>query len=514
MNRFFTCIVFALQIIACAGHPTVEVNGTSLLGDSLATGVHVFRGVPFAKPPVGALRWQRPQPLEVTGSKRSARRFAPACMQWPRILDWYRDLAETFGASRDVFDDLEVSEDCLYLNIWSPDTLSGELLPVMVYIHGGSNNSGWAYEPNYHGHNFAENGVVFVSIAYRLGVFGFFSHPELNDANFGLWDQLAALRWLQDNIARFGGDPARVTVFGESAGAEDVLALMASPAANGLFHGAILQSTAGFGIGSDSAPSLDDEQQRGVATASLFGIDGDDALTGLRKLPAAELLAGYEEEFAAYYHSPAIDGTLLDKSVWETVQDGELAPLPFIIGSNADEWYAYTAEDAGPARLAATVAGTEYLNHPDTIEAVSEERDYREAIDRVASAEAMHCPSQILAAVQAQRERNTWVYYFSRIRDGDAGRKVRAYHGAELPYVFGTHDPWMTTTNTDILLTDVMMKYWTRFAATGEPNSPTLPRWPVFATSGGVVMEFGNEPALIPAPEPMLCNLYRDNIRD
>ena len=177
-----------MQLCACAANPVVEVDGELLQGDRDRGEIAVFRGVPFAEPPVGDLRWQRPQPLQTKSAVRDATKFRAACMQSMRILNWYRDLAETFGASRNVFDDLAISEDCLYLNVWTPDFRPAARLPVMVFIHGGSNNSGWAYEPNYHGNALAGRGVVVVSIAYRLGVFGFFSHPETSDANFGLWE--------------------------------------------------------------------------------------------------------------------------------------------------------------------------------------------------------------------------------------------------------------------------------------------------------------------------------------
>ena len=224
--------LLCVGVTACNIQPEVEVNGEVLHGEYFAdTGVAVFRSIPFAEPPLGHLRWRPPQPLGMKLAYREATAFAPVCMQSPRILEWYRDMAEIFGSSPDVFEDLVTSEDCLYLNIWSPDLHEDAALPVMVYIHGGSNKSGWSYEPNYHGHALAKRGVVLVSIAYRLGVFGFLSHPDLDDdngiANFGLWDQVTALKWIQEYIRQFGGDPERVTVFGESSGAQDILTLMA-----------------------------------------------------------------------------------------------------------------------------------------------------------------------------------------------------------------------------------------------------------------------------------------------
>ena len=498
-----------MQLCACAANPVVEVDGELLQGDRDRGEIAVFRGVPFAEPPVGDLRWQRPQPLQTKSAVRDATKFRAACMQSMRILNWYRDLAETFGASRNVFDDLAISEDCLYLNVWTPDFRPAARLPVMVFIHGGSNNSGWAYEPNYHGNALAGRGVVVVSIAYRLGVFGFFSHPETSDANFGLWDQLAALEWVQRHIATFGGDPARVTVFGESAGAQDVLALMASPRASGLFHRAILQSTAGFGIGPKSQPTLDEEQRRGVLTADLFGFVGAESLEQLRQVPAARLLRVYEDNFAEHYHTPAIDNSLLSEPVWHSINAGRIAAIPIIIGTNADEWYESAPADADSDDVIDRVSASRYLNAPSVVEAVLAETDPREALDRIDSAEFMLCPSQRLAAMQTARYGNAWVYYFSRVRDGAAGSSVRAYHGAELPYVFGSHDPWLPTTDVDWLLTRQIMGYWTSFAGNGDPNATGSPPWATFSDPAGPVMTFANEVRQGAAQEPVLCAVFR-----
>jgi para-nitrobenzyl esterase len=502
-------------ITACSPPtPTVTAGGEQLTGERTDNGMYVFRGIPFAEPPVGDLRWQRPQPVAVPVAERDATRFAPACVQSPRILEWYRDLAETFGATRDVFDDLEVSEDCLYLNVWTPTLNPDAELPVLVYVHGGSNSSGWAYEPNYHGHALAEHGAVVVSIAYRLGVFGFFSHPELDDANFGLWDQVAALEWIRDNIAAFGGNPDRVLAFGESAGAQDVLALMASDVAKPLFHAAALQSTAGFGIGRRSSPTLGDEQARGVRTAALFGIEGDGALDALRAVPAEELFRVYDEQPEYYYHSPAVDGALIDKPIWDVVTDGELSPIPIIIGSNADEWYANTSADATMDDVVIAVEAKQFLNTPVVLEAVAGEADPREAIDRIDSAEYMLCPSQALAAHQTALHDNAWLYYFSRVRDGEAGAEVRAYHGAELPYVFGTHDPWMTTSTPDRDLSGSMMRYWISLATDGDPNGAGLPDWPAFTGPDGSVMNFSDAAGVGSPQEPVLCRVFTERLRD
>jgi len=514
-RRIRFLILLCVTVTACTEKPQLRIGDSLLLGQQLEhSQVVVFRGIPFAEPPLGELRWQKPVPAKTTTQYGDANEFAPACMQSMRILDWYRGLAETFGASGDVFDDLAISEDCLYLNIWSPNLKPDPTLPVMVYIHGGSNKSGWSYEPNYRGHELAAEGAVIVSIAYRLGVFGFLSHPDLSDsaavANFALWDQITALKWIQENIQQFGGDTHRVILFGESSGAQNILALMASDEAAGLFHGAILQSTAGFGAG--RSPLLADEQERGVETAQLFGFDGPDSLQKLRSVPAADLLRKYEEEFSDYYHSPAVDGQILEKPVWEVITGGNLAGIPFIIGSNADEWYGSTAEDSTAEDVKDAIESSDLLNSPAALEAVADETDYREALDRILTAEAMLCPSLYLAANQNGLNIDAWVYHFSRVRDGVAGGGVRAYHGAELPFVFGTHDSWMTTTEVDWQLSKNMMAYWLQFARSGNPNSSGLPEWPTFSAGNDKVMNFANEPTLASPPDPVLCDIFRKSV--
>ena len=238
MHRLINLILLTTIISACENAPRVEIDNQTLIGKySQNKKIASFLGIPFAEAPVGKLRWAAPIPFKSKNSKRMATDFSPACMQHMGILEWYRDLAEIFGNDRNVVADLPIDEDCLYLNIWTPVLDEDANLPVMVYIHGGSNDSGWSFEPNYHGHALAEKDVVVVSIAYRLGVFGFLSHPDIDEkeikANFGLWDQVTALEWIKKNIKNFGGNPENITAFGESAGAQDILALMFAKPANG-----------------------------------------------------------------------------------------------------------------------------------------------------------------------------------------------------------------------------------------------------------------------------------------
>jgi para-nitrobenzyl esterase len=470
--------------------------------------VAVFLGIPFAEPPVGELRWSAPQPLTTRMKERDATEFAAACMQTMRILDWYRYMAETFGASRDYYEDLVVSEDCLYLNLWTPTLNTDALLPVMVWVHGGSNNSGWSYETPYRGDVLAPQGVVVVSVAYRVGGFGFLSHPDLNDAaavaNFGLWDLVAALQWIRDNIQQFGGDPDRVTLFGESSGAEDILALMMAEPSRDLFHRGVLQSTAGFG---QSMPALYDEKLRGSGLGDLIGTE---SVRELRMVDADKVLDVYTENFDDHYHSPALDGQLLAESTWQLIQDRDFGNHELMIGTNRDEWLDFLGEDISTDDVAALASKRHRIGAEGALAAVSNETDPRRAMDRLRTADSMVCPSQNLAANRTASGGRGWMYYFSRQREDDGGSKVGAFHGAEYSYVFGSHDDYMTTTEIDRELSEVMQQYWINFAATGDPNGEGLPRWPMFERPDPVVQELGDEVRTIPAVEPELCAAFED----
>jgi len=512
-------MLFALLLLSpglgFASGPQVTINGETLHGIAVEDGnVSAFLGVPFAAAPVSDLRWQGPQQYVSTHDVRDASEFAPACMQKQRIVDWYRDLAELFGNSRDVIADLPVSEDCLYLNVWSPALGREEKLPVMVYVHGGSNRSGWSWEPNYHGHALARHGVVVVSIAYRLGDFGFFAHPELDQgpavANFGLWDQVAALQWVQDHIAAFGGDPDRITLFGESSGSENIVALMFAEDTDDLFQQSILQSTAGFGLG--DVRSLTDERQRGVRFAEALGDDDPLTVTQMREIPAGELLQRADNISRGYYHSPVLDGVLLQESVASKLSSGNYRSRSMIIGSNAEEWYAYTAEDADAASEQ-KVAEDHFPSHSTAaLAAVAAEPDIRLRMDRLRTAARMLCPGQFLAEKMSAADADVWMYRFSRAREGRTGKFWRAYHGVELPYVFGTHDAWMETSETDLRVTATAMSYWLQFAKTGNPNGPGTASWPDFSKPGFNVQEINRPVRTIDAPDPELCSIYRKEL--
>ena len=512
---FIVLVLTFILLTGCGSSaPAVSVNGEMLTGKYIEDGkVAAFLGVPFAEPPVGTLRWRAPQPVVTKLKERPVREFAPACMQTMRILDWYRWMAEQFGASPDYYEDLEISEDCLYLNVWTPTLEPDAKLPVMVWIHGGSNKSGWSYEKNYHGDKLAQEDVVVVSVAYRQGVFGFLSHPELPDnepqANFGYWDLVASLEWIRDNVKEFGGDPERVTLFGESAGAANILTLMFAPAADGLFHRGILQSSAGFGIKRMS--TLDEEQRRGLGLAEALGMTADNSLAAMRAVPAEQVLDVYTATYPDYYHSPAIDGQLLFRSTWESVHTEGFAGRQLILGSNYHEYYSSTAEDTtwdDVSRKGADLI--EGIDYEAALEIVRSEADPRRAMDRLITAASMLCASQHVAATMTANRHDAWMYHFTRTREDEVGQALGAYHGSEYPYVFGMHDAYMTTNETDLALEEIVQQYWVRFAATGNPNGSSTPDWPRFEAPSFRVQELGDEVLSKPAPEAELCGLFEE----
>jgi len=462
----FTGLIGALAGAAArprpgAPPPRVTVDAGTLEGavDS-ATGVLVFRGVPYAAAPVGALRWQPPQPVARWQGVRPATHLGRNCMQ-PRMYD---DI-DPFAAG--------VSEDCLYLNVWT--TALGEnavglpngLRPVMVWIHGGGFRAGFGGEERHHGARLAEKGAVVVTLNYRLGPFGFLAHPALatetgGSGNYGLLDQIAALEWVRRNIARFGGDPSRVTVFGESAGAMSVAALMAAPRAQGLFHQAILQSMAGLGT---VAARRDSAEAQGARFVARLGVTGThvDVAARLRALSADSLLAalaaaegpGPDGQRAPLPLRPVVDGRVLPQSIDSALATGAANLVPVIVGSNADE---------GDAVFGA--------------------------------------PARAFARLVTRRGRPAYLYQFTRVGDDSANRHRGAYHSAEITFVFGRARPILANagrTAYDSTLAEAMSDYWLAFARGGDPNGPPAagrwPRWPVYAPATDASLELGPEVA-------------------
>ncbi len=382
----------------------------------------VWLGVPYAAPPVGELRWRAPQPGPKWDPARPATKYGPACMQASSTLT-------------------EVSEDCLTLNIWSP--AGGQKAPVMVWIHGGAHRNGSGSQRVYDGAALTVKGVVVVTINYRLGEFGYFAHADLPaeaPANFGLLDQIAALRWVRDNIALAGGDPANVTIFGESAGGASVINLMVSPPARGLFHRAIAQSGGGF---------------QPVRTLKAAQRDGD--LKAWRAKSAQELLAAMGPARPAGY-GPVIDGKSLTGPPAQLFAEGKQAPVPFIAGSNSYEASLMGAFKTSPESILA-IAGTGALRkqYPDDLQTAAAEL-YTDG--------AFTAPARFLVRNMEKAGAKGWVYVFT-------GIGARAAHGSEIPYVFGN-----VRLPAARELSEISTTYWVRFAKFGDPNGPGVPEWP------------------------------------
>jgi para-nitrobenzyl esterase len=478
--------------------PTVRLGQQQLVGVAEPGGIASFRAIAYARPPLGELRWKAPQPLPVQPGQVDATRFAPACPQGEGNTRWYRGVAKAMGADpAQVTGPERIDEDCLYLNVWTPAArplLPGKRLAVMVWIHGGSNENGYAHEPNYLGANLARNGVVVVTINYRVGLLGFFAHPALgSDASGrqGLLDQVAALRWVKANIARFGGDPARVTLFGESAGGTDIALLAAMPEGKGLFARAIIQS--GF-LPRNAVVTR--REAENLATG-LFGASATSA--SLRALPWQAIVGLQEDKLRGHFHAPL--------APWP----GQLA-IPLLIGSNADEHLMYLSKDE--AGLNAELAA-ELKSYPAeraaairaAMNALSGNQASR--VDAVSGGRAFHCPSARLAGTVAASGRKAYLYRFERIRPGEHG--LGAYHGAEIPYVFDTADAWLNGDARDAVLTRTMQDYWVNFARIGNPNGPGLPAWPSWQGAAPRLLGLGDTIGAKPMPNADLCALLGED---
>ncbi len=518
MKHFSALALTTLLGVACSqfdvSGPTVVANGEELQGawEDDESRIAVFKGIPFAAPPVGDLRWRAPVPNTPRQGSQTATEFAPACMQGPHITNWYANVAKDFGHGPEaVGRPIGVSEDCLYLNVWSPRIDPEARLPVMVWVHGGSNKGGWSYEPNYIGTRLAAKGVVVVTIAYRLGPFGFFSHPVLDNgegqpvANFGWLDTGLAIEWVAENIPAFGGDPENITAMGESSGAGDISDWVAAEIAEErLYHRSIAQSPGGS---LDERRTLADEQATGRLLIDSLDIEGELSAERLREIPAQDLLAAAEIELPGHYFDAVLDGLTFKLRPIEALDQAKGARIDVLIGTNADEWYMYLDEDITRQDLERWVEE----NAPDHAEAllaeVEDETDVRRAFARLRTASDYLCPSRYFASKVNELGGRGWVYYFTRQRPGPGGEKMGVYHGTEIPYVFDMHDDWLPTEAVDHAVTEAVMDYWVQFARTGDPNLPGRPEWPLYTAEKPMVMELGDRIGAMEAHDQALCDL-------
>jgi len=444
--------------------------------------VAVYRGLPFAAPPVGALRWREPQPAAGWMGVRQATQSGNACPQ-------KRGLSLEGGG-----DPGELSEDCLYLNVWAPRGDPNQRRPVMVWLHGGALIFGAGSLPLYDGTALAREGVIVVTVNYRLGPLGYFVHPALEraapggPANFGLLDQIAALRWVQKNIVAFGGDPREVTVFGQSAGAQSVLALMASPQTRGLFQRAIAQSPYGL-------PSHTRSQARaaGVRVADAVGLPGASATAQQLRAVSAEQLAALEGQDLSLAPSLIVGDAAMPRTILAAFQAKQQMAVPLIVGSNSNETSVALAFGLDPAALVKKLGAARILVGPLYPGIVEDAEIGRQVVRDVAFSAFV----RRIAALHSPRA-PTWRYYFDQLPSADRGRQPGVAHGGEVTAVFGTGDICkclnVPLTDADRALWQGISSRWAAFANTGKPDLAAGPAWPTDSLWRPVVMAFDDSP--------------------
>jgi para-nitrobenzyl esterase len=468
---------------ASANAPIVRAPDGAVAGTTQGK-VRVFKGIPYAEAPIGTLRWKPPVPAKLWTDVRPANGFAAACVQ------------PTFpGTNIYANPPQRMSEDCLALNIWAPQDAKD--LPVVVWIHGGALVSGYGHEAMYDGERMAARGAIVVSINYRLGIIGYLAHPELSrespdgiSGNYGLMDQMAALRWVKRNIAAFGGDPANVTVAGESAGALSVMYLMASPEARGLFHKAIAQSA--YMI---TAPELK-QARHGLPAAEDAGKQimttlGAKDLAGLREMDAVTLTQN--AAMKGYGPWGTIDGKLLTHQLVDTWDRGEQAPVPVLTGYNAGEVRSLRMLlPPAPANAAAYEATIKdrYGDLAEPFLRLYPSSSIGESMLATTRDALYGWTSHRLAIGQTAIGRPGYLYYFDHAYPAASENGLHAFHAAEIPYVFGTNGntpplwPKGPDGVVDRRLSAAMMEYWLSFARTGQPVATSEPQWQPFGDAG------------------------------
>ena len=483
----------------------VAVAGGRVQGTEAAAGVIAYKGIPFAAPPVGGLRWRPPAPVVAWEGVRDAGRAGSICVQ---------------AGGRDV----EQSEDCLFLNVWAPAE-TREPRPVLYWIHGGGYTGGSGSTAIYDGARLAAEGAVVVTINYRLNVFGFLAHPALSaesphgaSGNYGLLDMVAGLEWVRDNIAAFGGDPDRVTIFGESAGGGAVMSVMVMPQSKGLFHRAIAQSNWIHGWDrplQGGAADLTPAEAQGTAIGAALGagdLDPAAALAAMRAASADAVLeaagAGAGSPFLRTGHvwAPNVDGWAIPDDPLVMYAGGRQHDVPLVVGMNGNEGSLMTrgfpldGVDAFAAHVESVypdLAGDLLAHYDVTTETVRDGLDH--LIHDLYFAGPVRAHARHQSAVAP-----VWMYHFTRVPPTPWGETLGAHHAAELVYVFGTLTtsdeggerplgltPVGDYTEVDAKLSETMRAYWIRFAATGDPNGPGLPAWPAYRPASDRYLELG-----------------------
>jgi para-nitrobenzyl esterase len=496
-------IMLALALAAASPRAMAQIARAHVTGGTVAgkivAGLSEFKGIPFAAPPVGSLRWKAPQPVKPWHGVRQAAAFGPACMQ-----------SAFGGGGGPLPSGISASEDCLYLNVWTPAKAPGEKLPVIAWIYGGGFTGGMTSTPLYDGTHFAQKGVVFVSISYRVGSFGFLATPELSresghgSGNYGLLDQIAGLKWIQRNIAKFGGDPSEVTLLGHSAGGFSVSMLAASPLAKGLFRAVISESGSNFTPPEDSPWAGTTIQTLAMSEAAgekwLESL-GASTLKEARALPAEKLLAAQRSRGGPRFWPP-VDGYVITGDQYELWHHGDFNDTPILVGDVSDEAAGFGVRKTDPAAFEDMVRHG-YGKEADAILAA-----YPHATD----AQATRSTTQLSSDTIFDWNQYTWaclessygkhkayVYYFDLPTARDPNGSS---HGQEVAYVFGNLGGRgrPAPTDADVAISHEMQDYWVNFATNGDPNGAGLPVWPTFTEAVPMIMRFGVNPGSAPIP--------------
>ncbi len=493
--KILLVLVSAWQMMACAALPGDQVRvEQGIVQGTIENGLKVFKGIPFAAPPVGDLRWKAPQPAEKWEGVKPTLQYAPAPMQGGNPASGK-------------------SEDCLYLNVWTPASSAEEKVPVLVWIYGGGFSFGSTSDPVHNGEHLARKGVVVVSIAYRVGQLGFLAHPELSaenphgvSGNYGLLDMVAGLEWIKKNIAAFGGDPNKVTIFGESAGGIAVSMLCASPLAKGLFHGAISQSGGSFGptrpttFPGENMKTLTQAEADGVAYVNGFGAS---SIQELRSLEAEKLIP---QGWSLPGGWPIVDGYVIPGDQYELYKSGNYNDVPVLIGYNSDEGLSFPAGRT-PEEYKVAVKQRFGPFADDVLAAypVGDETIARSARNLMRDA-AFGWHTWSWARLQEQTgQSDVYFYHFDQHPDRPVDSPQFDHgtpHGVDVPYVFMNLDPSSSmTSKSDLEVSELMGTYWTNFAKNGHPNGNGLPEWTPFTESNPKILNLGKEVYLRSVPD-------------